>query len=101
MRVAGIGVARLLKGRNRRVAFAELLANFAEREPRGDKTGCEFDGLLQKIGGSDQVALELQVARKVIPTVGYQIAGGQEHARGHFRADECCWAKSGTRMNSL
>ena len=83
MRIAGIGLARFPESRNRRVMLAELLADFAEREPGRGKTGREFDRLLQQIGGGDEIALELQVARKFKPAVGNQIAGGQEQARGH------------------
>ena len=81
--VVGIGDARFAKRRDRRVALAELLANFAEREPGGGKAGRELDGLQQQIGGGDEIALQLQVAREFEPAVGDQIAGGQEQARGH------------------
>jgi hypothetical protein len=78
MRIAGIGFARFAKRCDRRIPLAQLLANFAEREPCGNKAGGEFDGLLQQIGGGGEVALEPKVARKFIPAVGDQIAGGQE-----------------------
>ena len=84
MPIVGIGVARLPERRDRRIALAELLANFAEREPGRGKAGREFDRLQQQIGGGDEIALELQVAREIEPPVGNQIAGGQEQARGHW-----------------
>ena len=83
MRIAGIGAARLPERRDRRIALAELFANFAEREPRRHKGGREFDSLIQQIRGGSEVTLELQVARKFIAAVGNQIAGGQKQARGH------------------
>ena len=83
MPVVGIGGARLPEGRDRRIALAELFADFAEREPGRGKAGREFGRLQQQIGGGGKIALELQVARKFEPAVGNQIAGGQEQARGH------------------
>ena len=83
MAVLGIGLPRLAKRRDRRIALAELFADFAEREPGRGKAGRELGRLQQQIGGGDQIALELQVARKIEPAVGNQIAGGQEQARGH------------------
>ena len=85
MAVVGIGHLRLAKRRDRRVALAELFADFAEREPGRGKAGRELDRLQQQIGGGDQIALELQIAREIEPAVGNQIAGGQEQARGHRR----------------
>ena len=85
MAVAGIGRARLPKRRDRRVVLAELLADFAEREPGRGEIRRELDRLLQQIGGGGQIALQLQVAREFEPAVGDQIAGGQKQARGHRR----------------
>ena len=42
---------RLAKGRDRRIMLAELLADFAEREPGRSKVRREFGGLQQQIGG--------------------------------------------------
>ena len=78
MRIAGVGGARLPEGSDRRIALAELLADFAERKPGGNKGGREFDSLIQQIGGRGEVALELQIAREFIAAVGNQVAGGQE-----------------------
>ena len=83
MWIAGIGVARFPERRDRRIALAELLADFAKRKPGRHKGGREFDSLIQQIGGRSEVALELQVAREFIAAVGNQIAGGQKQARGH------------------
>ena len=58
--------------------LAELLANFSERKPGGGEAGREFRGLQQQIGGGGEIAFQLQIARKVEPPVGHQIAGGQE-----------------------
>ena len=83
MPVLGIGCLRFAKRRDRRIALAELFANFAQREPGGGKAGGKFGGLQQKIGGGGQIALQLQIAGKIEPPVGNQIAGGQKQARGH------------------
>ncbi len=85
MPVVGIGLSRFAKRRDRRIALAEPFANFPEREPGGGKAGRELGRLQQQIGGGDEVALQLQIARKIEPPVGNQIAGGQEQARGHGR----------------
>ena len=81
--VLGIGCSRFAKRRDRRIALAELFANFAQREPGRGKAGREFGGLRQQIGGGGEIALQLQIARKIEAPVGNQIAGGQEQARGH------------------
>ena len=78
MPVVGIGSQRLAKRRNGRIAFAEPFADFAEREPGRGKAGREFGRLQQEIGGGDEIALQLQVAREIETPVGHQIAGGQE-----------------------
>ena len=78
MAVVGIGGARFAKRRDRRVALAELLADFAKREPGRDEIRRELDRLLEEIGGGGEVALQLQIARKFEAAVGEQIAGGQE-----------------------
>ena len=78
MLIARVGIARFAKGRNRLVALAELRADFAEREPGRGEIRCEFDRLLDEIGGSWQITLELEVARELEAAVGHQIAGGQE-----------------------
>jgi hypothetical protein len=78
MAVVGIGVARFSERRNRRIALAELFADFSKGEPGGGKTGRQFRRLGEQISGGDEVALELQIARKIKPAVGNQIAGGQE-----------------------
>ena len=83
MAVLGIGVSRFAKRRDRRLALAELFADFAEREPGRGKAGREFGRLQQQIGGGDEIALQLQIAREIEPAVGNHIAGGQEQARGH------------------
>ncbi len=83
MPVVAVGDQCLPEGRNRRIALAELFADFAEREPGGGKTGRKLGRLKQEIGGGGEIALELQIARKIKPAVGNQIAGGQEQSRGH------------------
>ena len=54
--VLGVGVARLLPGRDRAGAVAEIVANGAEREPGGGEGGRELDRLRQDIGGAGEVA---------------------------------------------
>ena len=78
MPVLGIGFPGFAERLDRRIALAELFADFAEREPGGGKARREFGGLQQQIGGGDKIALQLQIARKFEPAVGNQIAGGQE-----------------------
>ena len=78
MPVLGIGFSRFPERRDRRIALAEPFANFAQREPGGGEAGRKFDRLQQQIGGGDKIALQLQIARKIEPPVGNQIAGGQE-----------------------
>src|SRR3569623_1017874 len=82
--VVGISGARLAERRDRLVTFAELCADFTEREPGRGEIRRELDGLLQKIGGGGQVALELEVAGKLETAVGHQIAGGLKQAQGHW-----------------
>ena len=77
-RSLGIGGLRLAKRRDRRVALAELLADFAEREPGRGEVRRELGRLQQQIGGGGQIALQLQIARELEAAVGHQIAGGQE-----------------------
>ena len=84
MPVVGVGVRALRNAAIAVIALAELLANFSEREPGGGKAGRKLGSLQQQIGGGDKIALQLQIARKIEPPVGNQIAGGQEQARGHW-----------------
>ncbi len=72
--IVGIGRARFTECRDRRGALAELLADFAEREPGRGKVRRDFDRLLQEIGGRRQIAFQLQVARELEAAVGKQIA---------------------------
>ena len=85
MAIFGVRHLRPAKGRDRRLALAELFANFAERKPGGGKAGRQFGRLQQQIGGGDEIALELQIAGEIEPPVGHQIAGGQEQSHGHGR----------------
>ena len=83
MPVLGIGGDGFAKRRDRRLALAELFANFAEREPGRGKAGRQLDRLQQQIGGGGEIALHLQIAREIEPPVGNHVAGGQEQSRGH------------------
>src|SRR3954469_8570574 len=83
--VVGIGHLRFPKRRDRRSVLAELFANFAERKPGGGKRWGKLGRLQQQIGGGHKVAFEVQVARKIEPAVGNQIAGRQKQACGHIR----------------
>ena len=78
MTVIEVSGVCLSERRDRRILFAEFLADFAEREPGGDEIRRQFDRLQQKIGGGGQIALQLQVARKLEAAVSHQIAGRQE-----------------------
>ena len=82
--IVGIGRARLAERRDRGLALAELLADFAEREPGRGKIRRELGRLQQQVGGGGEIALQLQIAREFEAAVGNQIAGGQEQARGHW-----------------
>ena len=53
------------------------------------KAGREFGRLQQQIGGGNQIALQLQIAREIEPPVGHQIAGGQEQARRASSGTDC------------
>ena len=77
-RSSGSRVARFAKRRDRRLALAEPLANFSEREPGRGKAGRKIGGLQQQIGGGGKIAFQLQIARKIEPPIGHQVAGGQE-----------------------
>ena len=85
MAIIGIGLARPAKGCDRRLALAEPLTDFAECELGRCELRRKFDCLLKQVGGGNKIALQLQVAREFEATVGDQIAGGQEQARGHFQ----------------
>ena len=89
MAIVGIGGVRLAKRRDRRIALAELLADFAEREPGRGEIRRQLDRLQQQIGGGGQIALQLQIAREFEAAVGHQIAGGEEQARGHAFRTGC------------
>ncbi len=78
MPIVGIGRFGFAERRGRSFPLAELLANFSERKPGGGEARREFRRLQQQIGGSGEIAVQLQIARKVEPPVGHQIAGGQE-----------------------
>src|SRR5437588_11971291 len=84
MPVLGVGVARLAERGDRFIALAELLANVGKREPRRGEARRKLDRLFEQIGGSGEISLELQVARKVEAPIGYQIAGRHEQADGHL-----------------
>ena len=81
--VQRIGGAGFMERGHRGFALAELLADFAEREPGRGEFRRELNGLLQQVGRSRQIAAQLQVAREIIAAVGNEIAGGQEQAGGH------------------
>ena len=78
MTIVGVGGVGFAERRDRSIALTQFLANFAEREPGGDEIRRQFDRLQQQIGGGGQIALQLQVARKLEAAVRHQIAGGQE-----------------------
>jgi hypothetical protein len=63
--------------------FAELFAEFAEREPGRGEIRRQFDRLQEQVRSGGQIALHLQVAREFEPAVGHQIAGGEKQSRGH------------------
>ena len=81
--VAGIARLRLAERRDGRIKLAQHFADAGEREPGGCEIRRQFDRLHQNIGGGGQIALQLQVARKLEAAVGHQIAGGEEYSRGH------------------
>ena len=85
MAIIGICLACPAKGGDRGLAFAKLLTDFAEHEPGRCELRRKLDRLLKEVGGGGKIALQLQVAREFEATVGDQIAGRQEQARGHFR----------------
>ena len=80
--VVRVGLARFPEGGDGLVALAELLADFAEREPGRGEIRRELERLCQQVGGGGQVALELEVAGEFEAAVGDEIAGGQEQAKG-------------------
>jgi hypothetical protein len=57
---------------------AKPFANFTECEPGRGKAGRQLGRLQQQIGGGGEIAFQLQIARKIEPPVGHQIAGGKE-----------------------
>ena len=69
--------------------LAELLADFAEREPGRGEIRRQLDRLLQQVGGGGEIALQLQVAREIIAAVGNEIAGGQEQAADICEGTRC------------
>jgi hypothetical protein len=81
--IVGVGDLGFSKRRDRRIALAELFANFSQRKPGGGKAGRQLSGLREQIGSGDEIAFQLQIPRKIEPPVGNQIAGGQEYSRGH------------------
>src|SRR5882757_2146225 len=83
MAIVGIAVAGVAKRRDRRLLLTELQADFAEGEPGRGKTRRKLGRLREEIGGCDQIAVRLQVAREFETAVGKEIAGRQEQSRGH------------------
>jgi hypothetical protein len=81
--VLRVGDLRFPKRLDRGVALAELFADFRQGEPGRGEAGRKLGRLQQQVGGGDEVALELQIAREIEPAVGHQIAGGQEQAGRH------------------
>jgi hypothetical protein len=65
------------------LALAELLANITEREPCRGKARRKVGGLQQQIGGGNEIAFQLQIAREIETPIGHQIAGRHEQADGH------------------
>ena len=63
MPVFRVGVARLAIGGDGALAVAELLADFAEREPGRGIAGHEFQRLFEQVRGAAQIALGLASAR--------------------------------------
>ena len=78
MPIVGVGAPGFPERLDRLIVFAELLADFPEREPGGGKTWRKLGGLRQQIGGGGKIAFQPQIAGKIEPPVGNQIAGGQE-----------------------
>jgi hypothetical protein len=76
--IVRIGLPRFPKGLDRRIRITEPLADFAEGKPGRGKSRGKLGCLQQQIGGGDKVAFQLQIARKIEPAVGNQIAGRQE-----------------------
>jgi len=70
MTVIGIGGARLLKRRDRRVLLAELDSDLAEREPGGGKIRRKLGRLHEKIGGGDPL-ITVFMPNGPNPTTGF------------------------------
>ncbi|MGY4574157.1 hypothetical protein ACVWY5_007227 [Bradyrhizobium sp. USDA 3256] len=83
MPVFGIGVARAAERCDRGLALAELQADLAQRVPGRREFRHKLDRLFEQLGGSRQIALQLQVARELVAAVGDEVAGGQKQAEGH------------------
>jgi putative mRNA 3-end processing factor len=83
MPILRIGIARPAKRRDGSVPLAEFKLDFTQGEPGRDEARREFHGLAEQVGGSHEVASQLQIARKFETAVGNEIAGGQEQAQGH------------------
>ena len=73
MPVQGIGFSRSSECRDRSISLAQLFADLSERKPGGGKIGRKLERLEQEIGGSGEIAFQLQIAREIKPTVGNQI----------------------------
>ena len=81
--IAGIGRLRRAKRQDGALAIAELLADFAQREPGRRKARREVRRLHKQILGGDEIAAQLQVAGKVEAPVGEHVARRHEQARWH------------------
>ncbi|MEY9187243.1 hypothetical protein ABH987_000871 [Bradyrhizobium ottawaense] len=90
--VLGIGPPRFSKCGDRLVALAELLTDFAEREPGRGEVRRELDRLLYEVSGGGQIALELEVACELEAAVGDEIAGSLEQAERHWEPSRHCRA---------
>ncbi len=71
MRIVAVCLARFPERRDRSLALAKGMANFAERKPGRRKAGRQLGRLLQNVGSPRQVPLELQVAREFIAPIGH------------------------------
>ena len=82
--VLGIGVTRGTERCDRGVTLAELEPDLAQRVPGRREVRHQLDRLFEQLGSGRQVALQLQVARKLVAAVGNEVARGQKQAGSHF-----------------
>ena len=80
--VVGIGVARPLERGDRLTPIAQLVANGAEREPRGGKAGRKLNGLLQDFGGAGEIAARCMVECPFVTAVGDKVSRRDKERAG-------------------